>query len=145
MIFAHAHMYALPCCMCVLQMYAHMYICTYVCMHTEHVRMYMCTHTYVHVHTYVCTCAHIRTWAHMHTYMCTHTYVHVHTCVRTCAYIRTYMSTSVCTYRYSMYICTYVHLHSAALCGSNCDCSTSSEETYVDELGLIASVTCVNC
>ena len=50
----------------------------------EHIDTHSCTHTYIHMNTYV------RTHEHIRTYTCTHTYVHMHTYVRTHMHIHTY-------------------------------------------------------
>ena len=77
------------------------FLCTYICMNTVYVRMYVCTHQDRAAHTYV----------HMYVHMCIHTQRQRGMYIRT--YIRMHIRMHVCMYVHTLckYIHTYIHMH----------------------------------
>lgn len=116
-------------CFDVVNICVHMFICTYVHIHTQQLFLvclgiYMCMcviHMYIHL--CICTCVHTFNSKQMcvlkkhfvminHDFMCTYIYTYIHTSMYT--FMCTYICTHMCIYTHIhayIHTCMYVYIH----------------------------------
>ena len=72
---------------------------------------YRCIYTYIY--TYMHLCIYVYICIYFYIYICIYIYTYVYSNIYIYIYTSTYICICICMYKYILYVCIYLHVHSA--------------------------------